>query len=617
MGADRTDGDRPRASPVIPDAVAGAVSRTLHRGRDRWNRMVSADAPSRVLRGLRARSGRQLREVNERYRASRALQQVVSAVTSAVAGASTQEEVARDALNALAEHLPLGVGSVRLIDERRQRWCRIADYGIPASERVWSPFAAQPWTPVHEVLESGRPVVVPDVRAMREQFPEVAHATAHLPLGALVSVALPHQRTDFSAVLSVTLRGSDTNVLRLAVQAVQETAPIIGQALERARLFEFQSRVAADLQHALLPRRVQYDDRLDVAARYIPAIEALEVGGDWYDVVALENDRVALIVGDAVGRGLAAATVMGQLSSAIAALVAALDDPGVALEHLDVLAQQTPGAECTTCLVAVLDPAHESLCLASAGHVPPILLSPDGTTQLLGDAQGPPLAVGHLGHRISREHAFPVGATLVLFTDGLVERRGESLDEGLQRLRDLASAAKEESRDATELGDRIVTTLVGDQRHEDDVALVTTRLVQAHSRTFTRRLGRDSSQLRPLRHDLEAWLTTWVDVPQQTRDGIVLAVSEAVANGMEHAYAEDRSGQPPLVRIDAQRLDETLRIRVRDRGSWRPAVRDTTRGRGLLLMDSLADELAVDRREDGTDVALVWNLSGAPWEEGR
>ncbi len=173
------------------------------------------------------------------------------------------------------------------------------------------------------------------------------------------------------------------------------------------------------------------------AVRYHPASRPLQVGGDWYDVVDLDDGRVALIVGDCVGHGLAAATVMGQLRSACRALLLEKSSPSAVLAGLDRFAARLPGADCTTAFCAVLTLETGELVYSSAGHPPAIMVHADGTTAMLDGGRGLPLAIRPDWPRPEARVTMPARATLLLYTDGLVERRGSPIDDGMARAADL------------------------------------------------------------------------------------------------------------------------------------------------------------------------------------
>ena len=245
----------------------------------------------------------------------------------------------------------------------------------------------------------------------------------------------------------------------------------LNEELRKAHARERQ--VAVTLQEAML-RSPDLAGHQDIAVRYMPAAGSLNVCGDWYDVVDLP-DGFAVAVGDVVGHGLEAAAAMGMLRSALSAAVRALREPARALEVLGLYARSVEGALATTAALAVIDNRGHRIRYSSAGHLPPVLVHPDGSFGLLDQATDPPLGA-RPRHMPRPQAALPYtpGDTLVLYTDGLVERRGEDIDTGLRRLTD---ALARHTRLAPErLADMLLARLGVSSGGRDDVALVVVRL---------------------------------------------------------------------------------------------------------------------------------------------
>ena len=239
-------------------------------------------------------------------------------------------------------------------------------------------------------------------------------------------------------------------------------------ALDRALLFEEQRDVAHRLQQALLAGAPPEDPRFDVAALYRPAGESLEVGGDWHDTFSVPGGKVGIAVGDVVGRGLTAASAMGQLRSAVRALAGAGLGPAQVLTHLDTFVEQVVDARYATLAYAEIDPDTGRMVFASAGHLPPLLLGPP---RLYLEGGSPPLGVVLPGApRGEAELALAPGDGFLLYTDGLVERRREPLDDGLARL--VAAAGDREGAAPAELVDALYAELLRGAGGEDDVCLL-------------------------------------------------------------------------------------------------------------------------------------------------
>ncbi|WP_405609565.1 PP2C family protein-serine/threonine phosphatase [Streptomyces sp. NBC_00076] len=244
---------------------------------------------------------------------------------------------------------------------------------------------------------------------------------------------------------------------------------------ERLRQAHAREReVALALQAAMLPAPGPIGPH-EAAVRYRPAIGALNVCGDWYDLVDLPGDNLAVAVGDVVGHGLAAACAMGQLRSALSAACRVADGPARALEALGLYARFVEGAESTTVVTTFIDWASHTVTYSCAGHPPPVLVDPDGNITFLDQATDPPLAARpeHLPRPQARA-PFTAGSTLVLYTDGLIERRDEDIDTGLARLAD--SLIRHRHADPEPLSDALLADLLPVGGNTDDTALIAIRL---------------------------------------------------------------------------------------------------------------------------------------------
>ena len=241
----------------------------------------------------------------------------------------------------------------------------------------------------------------------------------------------------------------------------------LGEGLHRVYQLDEQRETAVALQHAMLGPATLPGG---FAVRYRPASRPLQVGGDWYDVVNLDAGRVALIVGDCVGHGLAAATVMGQLRSACRALLLEKSSPSAVLAGLDRFAARLPGADCTTAFCAVLTLATGELVYSSAGHPPAIMVHADGATAMLDGGHGLPLAIRPDQPRPEAHATMPARATLLLYTDGLVERRGSSIEDGMARAADLVGDGR--SQELDDVADHLMSSLEPAGGYPDDVAML-------------------------------------------------------------------------------------------------------------------------------------------------
>ena len=364
-----------------------------------------------------------------------------------------------------------------------------------------------------------------------------------------------------------------------------------------SRLTERERSLADALQGSLIPRLPDLP-AVALAGRYLPAASA-QLGGDWYDAFQLPDGRLGVAIGDVVGRGFHAAAVMGQLRSGLRAY--ALDGiaPSEVLGRLSRLLRQLEPGRTATVLYLVLDPYGGSLVVSSAGHPPPLVADDHGGATFVDLPGSAPL--GATRHPIyeQRAEAIEPGSLLALYTDGLVERPGESLDAGLERLRAVVQGARD---DLEHLSDRLVRELLPDGPSEDDAALLLARALPLTDSLVTR-LPADVESIPLMRRLLGRWLYEAGATQAQAED-LSLATSEACANAIEHAYGPG----PGILEVSASKSPsgEAL-VAVRDYGSWR-APRGANRGRGLLLMEGLTDSVEVVRGDDGTIVQLSRRL---------
>ena len=366
------------------------------------------------------------------------------------------------------------------------------------------------------------------------------------------------------------------------------------------RALEAEEReIAVGLQRALLPLRLVVD-RPDIvlAALYEAGSDALEVGGDWYDAFELPDGRIAVTVGDVVGHGLSAAAAMGQLRTALAALAEHADGPAELLNRLDGFLVRHRTTDFATLCYAVIDPATGLIEYASAGHLPMLIVTRAGEVSWLDRAQSPPLSgTGNPNRPQGSAHLEP-GSLLLLYSDGLVERRREPIDVGLRRLAGAARTLTD--LPAEDVCAALVAKLGVDESREDDIAVLAVRLVAMPSRRFHRRFPARGEELRDLRASMRGWLDErGVEAP--LRHTILLAVGEACANAIEHAYSDSEPGD---VRVDMLQSDSGgIFVEVRDSGRFRTASESSSdRGRGTSIMRSLTTDFSRKAMSTGTVV---------------
>ncbi|WP_330458624.1 SpoIIE family protein phosphatase [Streptomyces sp. NBC_00820] len=369
------------------------------------------------------------------------------------------------------------------------------------------------------------------------------------------------------------------------------------EAAERLRASERRQReTAVTLQRSLLPQELEQPDDLRIAATYQPGGTEAAVGGDWYDVITLGGGRTALVIGDVMGRGVRAAAVMGQLRTAVRAYARLDLPPHEVLQLLDGLATEIDANQIATCVYAVHDPNEARLVYATAGHLPILVRDENGIVTRTDEPTGPPLGTGGWIHTSGSIGLSP-GSTAVLYTDGLVERRDEDLDEGIASLeRALAGA----TGSPQVVCDRLVRSAGVTADHDDDVAVL---VLQHPART-----GPEAELFRNAALELlggveaaprarafaSGVLTSW-RFPAELHDLGVLATSELVANSLQH-------GTPPM-RLRLRRTDRRLIIEVTDGDDHLPRRRRADpadeSGRGIAIVATIATSWGARRTPGG------------------
>ena len=371
-------------------------------------------------------------------------------------------------------------------------------------------------------------------------------------------------------------------------------------ALDNAQLYERQRDVSATLQHALLPEVLPQAPGVMAAARYRPGEASLDVGGDWYDVISLPYDRVGIVLGDVVGRGVAAAATMGQLRSAVAAIAPYCSGPAELLRRLDSFAGSVAGARLATAAYAEFEPAVGCLRYACAGHPPPLLIV-DGAVSFLTGGRNVPMATGSGLPWVQDEIVIEDHATLVCYSDGLVEQRGTTVDARLAQLAETTAGLTGVSLE--ELCDELIVRMIGGSPLDDDVALLCLRLERTSSANFREVMPADRGRLARLRSRLRGW-AVGVGLDEVQIADLLLATGEACANAIEHAYLDDAEAGRIEIRAEHS-SDGMIVARVSDSGRWRaqPHVGDP-RGRGLALIWATMSAVEIDSRPSGTTVTM-------------
>ncbi len=378
---------------------------------------------------------------------------------------------------------------------------------------------------------------------------------------------------------------------------LREAAQRVGVVLAANRLRHEEHSISVRLQRALLPDSVAWHPNVLIEARYEAASHVMEVGGDWYDTFTWPNGHIGIVVGDVVGHNLESAAVMGHLRAAAAALAMYVEpDPGALLEALDRSARGPDGTAFATVVCVILDPATGELKYSSAGHPPILVIEPDGTPRLLDDAQGLPLCALATGPRATSSTVLQPGSLIVMYTDGLIERRTAPIDDGLEHLRQLAVRIADESLDR--IADQVIAEMARSGDVEDDVVVVACRYAPPIA-VFEQRFAARADQLGVVRAALRRWLGD----RELECDDVLVAIGEACANAVEHAYEVDAIGE-----VDISITDHGyyLTTSVVDRGTYRPPRRGISYGgRGTRIMQLMATRFARDVGSGGTVVTMT------------
>ncbi|MFF3865291.1 SpoIIE family protein phosphatase [Micromonospora sp. NPDC001898] len=385
-------------------------------------------------------------------------------------------------------------------------------------------------------------------------------------------------------------RGEDTT--DTAQAALTQLARLIGVRLENAQLYEAEHRIATTLQHSLLPRTLPRLPGAVLASRYLPGSADVEVGGDWYDVVELDDDELVLVIGDVVGKGVRAAAAMGQLRNALRAYVLEGYDPGKSLTRLNRLVGSTEQSSFATVVCLQFSPRTGRLRYASAGHPSPLLIQGDDVGFLHDRALGPPVGAIPAASYRTVEDELPPGARLLLYTDGLIEDRQLGIDAALGQLRDDATRPVGHVADLVDA----VIERVASQPRRDDVAVLALEVTEPNR--FALRLPADPARLSVLRRRLEDFLVAH-RVDEIDLFDLTVAVSEAAANAIEHPVEPAE----PTIGVEVTIADRTVVATILDSGQWRESTGAGFRGRGLELIKALGD-LTVRRTPEGTEVTL-------------
>jgi serine phosphatase RsbU (regulator of sigma subunit)/anti-sigma regulatory factor (Ser/Thr protein kinase) len=382
---------------------------------------------------------------------------------------------------------------------------------------------------------------------------------------------------------------------------------IIGATLEGLRRaaaeVEQVASTAETLQRALLPAQLPEVAGLAMAGRYLAAGEEGQVGGDWYDVIALRDGRAGIAIGDVVGHGVQAAARMAHLQSAARAFALEGLRPSLLLERVNAFAYDDERPTMATLLYGVIDPDAGTMRLASAAHPPPLVIQPSGAATFVEGARGSPLGARQYPSYEEGVVMLEPGASVVIFTDGLVETPDASLEEGLERLR---AGIGTLPQDPEQLSEALLELRFAETAPRDDVAIVVVRLEAEGAETLELSVPADPESLARIRRSVGRWLRGAGASDTESYE-VLVACGEACANAIAHAYPVGNAS----FEVNARRLNGSIELEIRDFGSWREP-RPGTGARGLSLMHELMDDVELERRSPGgTTVTMRRKLGGA------
>ena len=457
--------------------------------------------------------------------------------------------------------------------------------------------------PMVEVVRRGRPLLIADMNRLPRRYQSLVADTA----GHVRAMALQPLRAEDGTVLgAVGLSWPEPRALGSdEVDMLDAVAGALSRAVARILVAEREHEVAGSLQERLLALDTGSPSAV-VSAVYRPSGRGMQVGGDWYTARVLDAEqRIGVSVGDVVGHGLGAVATMSQLRSALEAAALAESDPARVLALLDRYAQGVPGAACATAAYARVDAPSGRVHYACAGHPYPLLVAPDGQVGFLTDGRSPPLGIEPEDTPGAAGQAdLPAGSLFILYSDGLVERHGESLTVGLDRLRAAASNCRQLAAQA--VCDRLLSALADEPGYLDDVVVVALRPVGTTSDCHIDCVPADFGQIPFARHRLRTWMNA-LGLSQAQGYDLLLAVGESVNNAIEHASARDPRR---YVAIEAFADEHRVEVSVTDTGRWSKDTavsrRTDERGRGLTLIHGLSDRVDTVRGPLGTRVTMTF-----------
>jgi serine phosphatase RsbU (regulator of sigma subunit)/anti-sigma regulatory factor (Ser/Thr protein kinase) len=568
------------------------TARTLSESERRWLQTVVSQCAQALERSRLFDEEQLLRRRSER----------LQGMTAALSNALTRSEVAATVVEQLTEAVGAAGVAVAVVAQERQLVQPLAWTGYEdAVVGPWLDVALDETTPGNRAIRRRATAFYATADEIEKEFPDPPWPFSNSAHVSFLFVPLVvGRRANGLLVMSWDELHPVSLDERRFVEALAGQAAL---ALDRATHFETEQTIAVTLQRSVLPASLPRIEGAQLAARYLPGTAELDVGGDWFDAIPLADGRLGLVVGDVVGKGVEAAAAMAQLRNGLRAFSLDRLKPASALARLNRLAGQSLETTFATLVYAVIDPKRRICRIASAGHPPPIVAFADGRVELVEGGRGLPLGVGPDTQYRQTVVELPAGSVLLLYSDGLVERRGHSIDEGLRRV---SEAVGDGPRNPEQLVEHVVERVVGSTERGDDIALLAFRLLAVAPEPLDLRVPSDVEALGLVRESLRVWLEGTSATPADAHD-LVLAAWEACANAVEHA--QEPAGEHVTVHADV--TNGRVRIVVEDSGSWKPPAEQSDRGLGLRLMHALMSSVDIARDGAGTRITLEKELAGA------
>ena len=567
-----------------PAGIRGALhisladSRELSESERRWLQSIVSQCALALERSQLYDEEQRLRERSEQ----------MQRVTAKLSNAVTQAEVAEVVVEAAVENVVASSASLYGVNEERDVARRLARHGAATGDGADAESSLGDDSPLAQVVRTGG--------WWSERQPDVGAQRVNGSVSVIVPLVAGRR-----AVGALELGWADPIVLGSDDRVFLQTLAGQGaQALDRARQFELERSIAETLQRSVLPVSLPRLAGAQIAARYLPGTHEVTVGGDWFDAVELPDDRVGLVVGDVVGKGVHAAASMGQLRNALRAISIERLKPPSALARLDRVASDALETSFATVVYAVVDRNAGLLRFSSAGHPPPVVAYPDGRVEVLEEGRGLPLGTG-LGPKYRQcVVELPAGSVVVLYTDGLVERRGRTIDEGIEGL---VRAVEGAPKDAERLLEHVLETLVAGAERADDVAILAARFLPVAPKPLDLTVRSDEDSLHLIRDGIRTWLEG-TELSRVDAEDLLLAAWETCANAIEHAENPGKD----TIRLRATLDDSSIRIVVEDTGRFVQVRARPDRGLGLRLAERLSSAMDITMTQDGTTVALEKQL---------